>query len=128
MRLVRLSTGSNAVIGKRSSGKTFSDRIAAQNEGSKHIKQFDPVECDGNSERFENHIKSKHAKERNRWDGYYGLQSIKELRSSDGRTTKNFESVLDCLEAGEVAYDESKRPYNEALKKYGENDTDTQNE
>ena len=42
---------------------------------------------------------------------YYGLPSSKELISSSGETIKNFEAMLDCLEAGEATYKERKRGY-----------------
>ena len=46
-----------------------------------------------------------------RYERYYGLPSSKELSSFNGKSIKNIKAVLDCLEAGENAYDERKRDY-----------------
>ncbi|NMA12197.1 MAG: hypothetical protein GX933_03290 [Chloroflexi bacterium] len=45
------------------------------------------------------------------YERYYGLPSSKELISSTGNSIKNFQVVLDCLEAGEKSYNERKRDY-----------------
>jgi|LSQX01.2.fsa_nt_gb F0F1-type ATP synthase delta subunit len=45
------------------------------------------------------------------YERYYGLPSSKELISSSGNSIKNFQVVLDCLEAGENTYNERKRDY-----------------
>lgn len=42
---------------------------------------------------------------------YYGLPSDKELHSLDGKTIKNRDVILDCLEAGEQAYIERRKDY-----------------
>ena len=42
---------------------------------------------------------------------YYGLPSSRELKSFAGDSIKNFQAVLDCLEAGESTYNERKRDY-----------------
>ena len=42
---------------------------------------------------------------------YFGLPSSKELVSCTGESIKNFEVMLDCLEAGEITYKERKRGY-----------------
>lgn len=45
------------------------------------------------------------------YERYYGLPSSKELISHTGTSIKNFQVVLDCLEAGETTYNERKRDY-----------------
>lgn len=45
------------------------------------------------------------------YERYYGLPSSKELKSSRGSSIKNFQVILDCLEAGESTYNERKRDY-----------------
>lgn len=45
------------------------------------------------------------------YERYFGLPSSKELVSSSGNTIKNFQVVLNCLEAGESTYNERKRDY-----------------
>lgn len=45
------------------------------------------------------------------YERYYGLPSSKELMSSSGEKMKNFEVMLDCLEAGEETYNERKHDY-----------------
>ncbi len=45
------------------------------------------------------------------YERYYGLPSSKELISYTGTSIKNFQVVLDCLEAGETTYNERKRDY-----------------
>lgn len=42
---------------------------------------------------------------------YYGLPSSKELKSFTGDSIKNFQAILDCLEAGENTYNERKHDY-----------------
>ena len=46
-----------------------------------------------------------------RYKRYFGLPSSKELVSCTGEAIKNFEVMLDCLEAGEITYKERKRSY-----------------
>lgn len=46
-----------------------------------------------------------------RYERYYGLPSSKELVSFSGERIKNYQVVLDCLEAGELAYNERKNKY-----------------
>ena len=45
------------------------------------------------------------------YERYYGLPSSKELKSSTGSSIKNFQAILDCLEAGESTYNERKHDY-----------------
>ena len=45
------------------------------------------------------------------YNRYFGLPSDKELHSSDGKVIKNLEVILDCLEAGEKAYNERRQDY-----------------
>ena len=45
------------------------------------------------------------------YERYYGLPSSKELKSSTGSSIKNFQVILDCLEAGESTYNERKHDY-----------------
>ena len=45
------------------------------------------------------------------YERYYGLPSSKELISSSGDTIKNIQALLDCLEAGEITYNERKHDY-----------------
>lgn len=45
------------------------------------------------------------------YERYYGLPSSKELTSFSGASLKNFQVILNCLEAGEVTYNERKRDY-----------------
>ena len=45
------------------------------------------------------------------YNRYFGLPSDKELHSSDGKVIKNLDVILDCLEAGEKAYNERRKDY-----------------
>ena len=45
------------------------------------------------------------------YERYYGLPSSKELTSFSGKSIKNFQVILDCLEAGETTYNERKHDY-----------------
>lgn len=45
------------------------------------------------------------------YERYYGLPSSKILLSKSGKTTKNIKVLLDCLEAGEKAYNERRDNY-----------------
>lgn len=45
------------------------------------------------------------------YERYYGLPSSKELTSFYGGSIKNFQVILDCLEAGETTYNERKHDY-----------------
>ena len=45
------------------------------------------------------------------YNRYYGLPGDKLLHSSDGKTIRNIDVILDCLEAGEKAYDERRQDY-----------------
>lgn len=45
------------------------------------------------------------------YERYCGLPSSKELCSYDGKRIKNFDVMLDCLEAGKVTYEERRRDY-----------------
>lgn len=45
------------------------------------------------------------------YERYYGLPSSKELTSFSGASLKNLQVILDCLEAGEITYNERKRDY-----------------
>jgi wobble nucleotide-excising tRNase len=47
---------------------------------------------------------------------YTGYPSDKELKSSDGKSIKNFEALLNCLEAGITAYNDRKEKTYEILK------------
>ena len=46
-----------------------------------------------------------------KYERYFGLPSSKELVSYAGIPIKNFQVILDCLEAGETTYNERKRDY-----------------
>lgn len=46
-----------------------------------------------------------------RFERYCGLPSDKFLESSSGETIKNIDVIMDCLEAGQEAYDERKNDY-----------------
>lgn len=46
-----------------------------------------------------------------RYERYYGLPSSKVLCSFSGEEIRNFDAILDCLEAGKETYDERKRDY-----------------
>ena len=45
------------------------------------------------------------------YDVYYGFPGNKELTNKAGKKIKNLDAILNCLEAGEVAYDERRREY-----------------
>ena len=45
------------------------------------------------------------------YDVYYGFPGSKELTNKAGEKIKNLDAILNCLEAGEVAYDERRREY-----------------
>ena len=45
------------------------------------------------------------------YDVFYGEPGGKELMNWDGERISNLEAMLDCLEAGEIAYDERRREY-----------------
>ena len=45
------------------------------------------------------------------YERYYGLPSSKELTSFSGKSIKNIQVILDCLEAGEATYNERKHDY-----------------
>ncbi len=45
------------------------------------------------------------------YERYFGLPSSKKLTSYSGALIKNFQVILDCLEAGETTYNERKRDY-----------------
>ena len=45
------------------------------------------------------------------YERYFGLPSSKELTSFSGKSIKNFQVILDCLEAGETTYNERKHDY-----------------
>ena len=45
------------------------------------------------------------------YERYFGLPSSKELTSFSGASIKNFQVILDCLEAGETTYNERRRDY-----------------
>lgn len=46
-----------------------------------------------------------------RYEHYSGLATSKELKNSEGKTIKNIDVTLDCLEAGEDAYEERRTDY-----------------
>lgn len=45
------------------------------------------------------------------YERYCGLPSSKELMSYDGKKIRNFDVMLDCLEAGKTTYEERRRDY-----------------
>ena len=45
------------------------------------------------------------------YDVFYGEPGNKELMNCDGKRISNLEAMLNCLEAGEIAYDERRREY-----------------
>ena len=45
------------------------------------------------------------------YERYCGLPSSKDLCSYDGKRIRNFDVMLDCLEAGKVTYEERRRDY-----------------
>ena len=45
------------------------------------------------------------------YERYFGFPSSKELKSMTGESTRNFQALLDCLEAGETTYNERKHDY-----------------
>lgn len=45
------------------------------------------------------------------YERYCGLPSSKELHSYDGKKIRNFDVLLDCLEAGKITYEERKHDY-----------------